>query len=595
MSELIDYLTSRNLDELFDRTTTFRIPTYQRDFSWGTEEVEEFLEDVFALGNSDDGSEHFFGTLVLSKDSPGEPIVLGDKVRFVIDGQQRLTTTLMFFAAIRHQFQSLSDLEVEAMRDVKSLDDLIHTGGDTLSDQLPRLSANRLNQEFLEAILTARTKLPVHVAEAFAGLTLEKKKSSKKMKDAYDKIQFEVVRQGAKHLSKEVNDFSLLSSLVSDRSECDALLRYFRQIYRRLTNNSVFVEITVRSWQDAFSLFDGLNNRGLDLAKRDIVKNYVLACASDRERDPELFARLLERWKEIERYVPESKFGSFLRHYLLLEEEGVSLKSAVRTFIKRTHDTTADSILKNLGKAAEHYASIISPEQYEQDTQIKKQMQVLRTLSVERSYPMILASKLAGVTKNQHMVLLRAIEVMYFRRSAICQMDNKVLEPVFQLVAANIFSGGSGAVSSAIEDLDRYNPTDSEFEALFKVRRGIDSSIARYFLMKIENHLRPGHNIESTSLEHILPQNPWTTWGLQQTEANENLINRLGNLTLLTSTDNSSLGNSDFATKKNHYLAEDLKINQNVISVDSWTEVEINARQNWMSTHISGLWPRQLR
>lgn len=595
MSELIENPNVKNLDELFDRTTIFRIPTYQRDFSWGIEEVEEFLEDVFALGNSDDGTEHFFGTLVLSKNSPGEPSVSGDKVRFVIDGQQRLTTTLLFFAAIRHQFEALAEFEREAMRDVKSLDDLLHTGGDDLSDQIPRLSANRLNQDFLEAILTARTKLPVHVAEAFAGLTRERKQASKKMKDAYDKIQLEVLRQGAKLLSKEVDDRILLSSLVSDLSECEALLRYFRNVIRRLANRSAFVEITVRSWQDAFSLFDGLNNRGLDLAKRDIVKNYVLACASDREREPVLFARLLERWKEIERFVPESKFGSFLRHYLLLEEEDVSLKSAVRTFIKKTHDSTADSILKDLGKAAEHYASIILPDQYEQDMQIRKQMQVLRTLSVERSYPIILASKLGGVTKNQHLVLLRAIEVMYFRRSVICQMDNKVLEPVFQSVAAKIFSGGSGAISSATEDLDRYNPTDSEFELLFKVRRGIDSSIARYFLMKIENKLRPGHDIESTSLEHILPQSPWDTWGLQRTEANENLIGRLGNLTLLAQTDNSTLGNSDFATKKIHYVAEGLKINQNVVSVDSWTEVEISARQEWMSTHISALWPRQVR
>jgi hypothetical protein len=594
VSELIENPVVKTLDTLFDRSTKYRIPMYQRDFSWGTIEVEEFLEDVFALGNASEGTEHFFGTLVLSKDSPGEPGESGEEVRFVIDGQQRLTTSLLFFAAVRHQFQSLADHQREAIRDVKSLDDLLHIGGDDLPDQVSRLSANRLNQDFLEATLTTRTQLPADVAEAFTTLSRERKQASKKMKDAYDKIQLEIARQGAGLLSKETSDDILLSSLVNDPSECEALLKYFRQVCARLRTKSAFVEINVRSWQDAFSLFDGLNNRGLDLAKRDIVKNYVLACATDRERETGVFARLLERWKEIEKYIPETKFGPFLRHYLLLEEEDVSLKSAVRTFIRKTHNKSADSILTSLGKAAESYAAIIDPERHESDSQIKKQMLALRTLSVERSYPMILASKLGGVSKNQHLVLLKAIEVLHFRRSAICQMDNKVLEPVIQSAAAKIFSGGSGAISTATEDLDRHNPTDFEFEAAFNTRRGIDPAIARYFLMKIENKLRPGHDIESTTLEHVLPQTPWDTWGIERSEANENLIGRLGNLTLLTPTDNSSLGNSLFSVKKGYYSAEGLKINHQVVSAESWTEVEISERQKWLSSHISALWPRRV-
>ena len=173
-------------------------------------------------------------------------------------------------------------------------------------------------------------------------------------------------------------------------------------------------------------------------------------------------------------------------------------------------------------------------------------------------------------------------------------MDNKVLEPVIQSAAAKIFSGGSGAISAATEDLDRYNPTDFEFEAAFNTRRGIDPAIARYFLMKIENKLRPGHDIESTTLEHVLPQTPWDTWGIERSEANENLIGRLGNLTLLTPTDNSSLGNSLFSVKKGYYSAEGLKINHQVVSAESWTEVEISERQKWLSSHISALWPRRV-
>ena len=172
-------------------------------------------------------------------------------------------------------------------------------------------------------------------------------------------------------------------------------------------------------------------------------------------------------------------------------------------------------------------------------------------------------------------------------------MDNKDLEPKIQAVANDLYLHGSSKVIEALVEIDSWNPTDQEFLTLFKVRRGIDSSIARYMLLEIENSLRPGHPIESTTLEHILPQEP-SQWGLNaNNEEVEVLIHRLGNLTLLTNQDNARIQNSPFVDKKTVYLEENLKINEQVLSSSDWGKDEIVLRQEALSGFITTLWPRR--
>jgi hypothetical protein len=172
-------------------------------------------------------------------------------------------------------------------------------------------------------------------------------------------------------------------------------------------------------------------------------------------------------------------------------------------------------------------------------------------------------------------------------------MDNKDIEKKIQSVAANLYAHGSSKVSDALSEIDSWNPTDQEFLTLFKVRRGIDPGIARYMLLEIENSMRPGHPIESTTLEHILPQDP-SLWGLDgNSEETQVLIQQLGNLTILTNSDNSRIQNFPFDDKKVVYKEENLKINALVVESSQWGKDEIAARQQKLSEHILALWPRR--
>jgi hypothetical protein len=111
--------------------------------------------------------------------------------------------------------------------------------------------------------------------------------------------------------------------------------------------------------------------------------------------------------------------------------------------------------------------------------------------------------------------------------------------------------------------------------------------------MKINNHVAGGHPIETTTLEHIMPQDP-SKWNLSDEEAEkfDLYVNRIGNLTILTASDNSAIKNEPFVDKQNFYRNENLVINQSVLAATKWDSTEIEKRQDELAGHIVAIWPR---
>ena len=89
-------------DVLAKNATSFFIPPFQRAYAWGKPEIERYFSDVSRIIESDldskqhDKLEHFFGTVVIKEEKAG----FANK-SVVVDGQQRLTTTLIFLIALR--------------------------------------------------------------------------------------------------------------------------------------------------------------------------------------------------------------------------------------------------------------------------------------------------------------------------------------------------------------------------------------------------------------------------------------------------------------------------------------------------------------
>lgn len=96
-----------SIDEILRKNTSFFIPPFQRAYAWGKNEIERYFSDVIRIIRSEldpeqkDKLEHFFGTLVIKEETAGF-----DLRYIIVDGQQRLTTSLLFLIALRDSMDS---------------------------------------------------------------------------------------------------------------------------------------------------------------------------------------------------------------------------------------------------------------------------------------------------------------------------------------------------------------------------------------------------------------------------------------------------------------------------------------------------------
>src|SRR5690606_25974383 len=81
--------TIKDLGNLFNDATKLKVPSYQRAYAWEEEQLNQFVSDMLEM--KDKGG-YYYGHFILEKTNDGFEI---------IDGQQRLTTFILFLIVCR--------------------------------------------------------------------------------------------------------------------------------------------------------------------------------------------------------------------------------------------------------------------------------------------------------------------------------------------------------------------------------------------------------------------------------------------------------------------------------------------------------------
>src|SRR5690606_37889460 len=95
--------TADSIQFLFETSESIRIPAYQRAYSWGSKQCSQFLEDLL----EQKGKRYYLGQFLFEKDGG---------TLFIIDGQQRLTTTILFLSAIA-RIQEKQGQNIDSIKD----------------------------------------------------------------------------------------------------------------------------------------------------------------------------------------------------------------------------------------------------------------------------------------------------------------------------------------------------------------------------------------------------------------------------------------------------------------------------------------------
>lgn len=549
--------------EIFEGSYQFEIPDYQRPYAWTTEQATELFDDLVSamqdarmLGTS---SQYFLGSIVLIKNDR-EP------KSFVVDGQQRLSTLTMLFAALRAGMPDAAD-------DIT--DFLYKKGKVSLGERNEyRLIAREEDAEFFRANIQE----PGGIAQLVASTT--------KLEDS--RLRY---RENAALLLAKVK--------ALPPEELNALWKF-------LASDCSLVVISTSDLEAAYRIFSVLNNRGLDLAPIDILKAEVLGSIRTLAGEAKSRAYAKE-WSRMESALGREAFGDLFGHIRSIYAKQKQRATLVKEF--QDHVTEYRKPVDLIDKVIKPYAEVwdfvrgADFEATEQAETINEHLSWLNRVDFKdwvppalvyfnrfRQQPPLLAEFFKSLERLTYFLLVTKAGIN--ERIETYAALTKEIEP-------DTFKGDLSTLNTlALTDAQKREfLTALDGDIYRKLPR------ARMALMlRLEALVSDGskkQTFDHLSLEHVLPQTPPATsdWMkcFPDEDERDGWTHRVANLVPLHVRKNPAASNYDFATKKNVYFkgkgtASPFVLTQEVRAEVDWTPTILVERQNRLVCVLKEYW-----
>jgi len=551
--------------KLIGNGLTYRIPRFQRDYSWTDEEWEDLWLDLLGTLGPAGEPAHYMGYLVLQSSD--------DRSFEVIDGQQRLTTISIIVLAILKNIQRLIDSGIDADPNRQRMEQIRQTYVGYLDPVTlvtrSKLTLNRNNNNYYQNHLVPLGLLPQRGFRASEHLL-------RKAFEWFDKKVGEQMRLAAD------NQGMRLAQLMEDMSD-----RLF------------FTVITVTDELNAYKVFETLNARGVRLSATDLLKNYLFSVLDRKQPDDHELHALEDRWEAMVGRLGAESFPDFLRVHWNSRRSFARQAELFKTI--RGQVTTREAVfqlLRDMEQDLDTYLALSAPEASDWAPDIKSLASTLRTFNVRQPFPLLLAAKRTFDT-NDFAGLMRACVVISMRFNIICGYSTAEQERTYNTVSERIGRGDAKTLSAALAAMQSIYPADAAFRAAFsektiRTTQSRNNRVVRFILCALEKHLS-GQDLTFTSdsfnVEHVLPQSPKAGWEAFSNDEVESLTYRLGNMTLLQAGVNKDIGNAGYAAKRVLYEQSTLGITAKLAAENAdWTPERIAAHQNWMAIQATAIW-----
>jgi uncharacterized protein DUF262/uncharacterized protein DUF1524 len=546
----------------FIKEARFRVPSHQRDYSWRDELIKQFIDDIISA--LEDGETSYFCGLMVFTQAEEENVLQ------VLDGQQRLATTLMIFSAVRNwlaQFPEFAQPQTQIEERYLGDSELGRT------EIEPKLILNRANNDvFRKYVIEPATEKEI----ADAMLAQKRSARNRILLDAILSVNRRIADIAKSHMPKDTAKDYLLS------------------LVNCLTKVVQVVSLIVRGDEAAYTIFETLNDRGLELAPLDLVKNYLFSRAEKGSAaGGKSLADLEERWAEMMTLLSTVKADSFLRAFWASRHgapEGRKLFGPFKKQYAKPKDAYRVSI--EMRATAEQYVALSDPDDSVwQPFSDKAKVTVgnLAIIGATQLHPVIL-SALSRFDKREMERLLKLLEVIAVRYQLVGRGRPGRIESLGGRTAKKIFDKEIATARQAMTELKELYIEDNEFRSNFETKIERESKKAAFLLRGLEhqqhvlaqdrhaNELVPSTVI---TVEHILPKSPGPAWNSElnaDKEFHKDCLYRLGNLCLLADA-NRALGNKAFAEKKRVYSTSQISVTNGVARVQSWNRKEVEKRQ----------------
>jgi hypothetical protein len=507
---------------------------------------------------------HYMGALVIES--------INDREFRIIDGQQRLATlTLLALAVIKHLLAlAQQGIDPEANRErAQGLRHRFIGEKDPASlIESSKLFLNTTDDAFFQDYL-----IQLKEPRTPRGLP----KSNKLLWDCLQYF-YRKLRESGLHQAGGQALAALLNETVA------------RQL--------LFILITVDDELSAYTIFETLNARGLELSTTDLLKNYLFSLV----RVPSDLAHLQRRWQRLIATIRQERFPDFLRYHWLCQYASVRkprlfkiIRDAVRT------PEQAFELMGALEGRAELFAAL-QDDTHEYWIEHGECRPYIRELILFGSTQLIPVLFAAWDTLSPHDFArtLKLISRFVFRYTVVSSLNTNALEPISHEIASGILHRSIEGPRQIHERLRPLFVDDDKFIQDFTLLTintgGRRRKIAKYILCALETE-QSGRvcdpDTDPATIEHILPENPSAHWTTHFPEDKwDAYMYRLGNLTLLESTLNRQMSNNSYGEKRASYARSRYRITSALpeFAPETWTPQLVERRQREMAERAAHLW-----
>jgi hypothetical protein len=371
-----------------------------------------------------------------------------------------------------------------------------------------------------------------------------------------------------------------------------------KALRRTLATHMNLVAIEVSSEDEAYLIFETLNDRGLRLAVPDLLLNYLMRTTSGDQSK----RRVRNSWNTVVETLGTRRISAFVRHMWVSHYGDVKSQTLFRE-IRSTLENKQIQSVKFAAQCAEEsrlYAGLFDQDAEVIPERARDGVKVLvDDLEADYVLPILLAG-LSDLSPADFVKLVRLVLSLVVRHSVIANRNPNDLESALYRASRELrtkrqSSGKSAtALKLAKAVLEEIDPTDDQIKLalreLYLTKR--QSSYVVYALAEQMQSATRAVAVRKNSLEHVFPENPEKgVWPNQQ--ALTPFTWHLGNLCILEPTYNRDAGGKAFAAKRLFYQKSDLVMAQDIAKkFSAWGVNEIIRRAESMYGAVVALWSR---
>ena len=571
----------------------FGVPDFQRNYSWMDPEIKQFWIDLKAVldGQSRD---HFFGPIVVLETDRGRtPLV---------DGQQRITTLMILASVVR-------DYLIDELNNP-----FLEINGSTFF-----ISQNFTKILFLNDLTTSRIQSNYQIAKIFEEYIVRNPNTSERKH--FSTVPSNLNKQ-EKRVSKNVESAQILLKRsfvewIGNYPSVESKKEAIQHLAETISNRIHFLYIEVGNEEDAFTIFETLNDRGLKLSAGDLIKSYLLRRITEQNT---AIARdsIIELWEKIPANLEDYDVSSFLRHYLLTQQDIPIQKKRIFGILKsdveeqsRQDPQSAKKKLDEIAGSSFHYGRLLGVESISEDnSEIQRRLGLLAM--VGDSYRVFLLRVLQlGYVEDDLLLAIRSVEKIAFRW-AICGENAQELETKFQKLAHKLVANSPESLRQVCLEMISEAPSDEIFASAFIAKSSRDTKMQAYVMRSLCFGIT-GSDVTTVrrevSVEHIAPQKPrGTFWfdsvapleGGPEDGNYEDYVYKWGNITILERKLNSTVRDGDWNLKKNgdgvklSYKDSSIEVTKHLLGAAIWTKASIDHRTQWIAAQALIYWKKEL-